>query len=70
MATLNQRIERLERLVNELLFKIDKISKDTIQKENKPYSKVSPLDKLGNLDGIWVKGTWRNFAIYKDEPGE
>ena len=58
MATLIQRIEELERLVKEIIYALGEISKEINQKQNKPYSKVSPSDKLSNLDGIWIKGTF------------
>ncbi len=67
MPTLNERIKQLEILVDALRAKIRDLSKNTEEKDIKPYSEVAPPSKLDNIDGIWVKGTWRNFAIYKDE---
>ncbi len=67
MPTLNERIKQLESLVSALQAKIRDLSKNTEEKDLKPYSEVSPPTKLDNMDGIWINGTWRNFAIYKDE---
>lgn len=67
MPTLNERIKQLEILVDVLRAKIRDLSKNTEEKDIKPYSEVSHSEKLDNMDGIWIKGTWRNYAIYKDE---
>ena len=65
--TLNERIEQLERLVIELRQKLKDLSKNTEEADIKPYSEVAPPTKLDNMDGVWINGIWRNFAIYKDE---
>ena len=65
--TLNERIRNLENMVNVLLSKIRDLSRNTESKDAKPYSEVSHSLKLDNMDGVWINGMWRNYAIYKDE---
>ena len=31
---------------------------------------VALTSKANAQDGIWINGTWRNYAIYKDEEEE
>ncbi len=54
--TLNERIEKLENLVNILRAKIRDLSKNTEEKDTKPYSEVSPPSKLDNMDVNFIKG--------------
>lgn len=65
--TLNERIRQLEDSVKILLSKIKDLSQNLENKDTKPYSEVSSPVKLDNMDGVWVNGIWRNYAIYKDE---
>lgn len=65
--TLNERIRELEEAVKILISKINDLSQNIENKDTKPYSEVSLSTKLDNMDGIWINGIWRNFAIYKDE---
>jgi len=68
--TLNERIQQLEEMVKLLISKINDLSQNIENKDTKPYSEVSFPTKLDNMDGIWINGYWRNFAIYKDESEE
>ena len=65
--TLNKRIRELEEAVKILISKINDLSQNIENKDTKPYSEVSLSTKLDNMDGIWINGIWRIFAIYKDE---
>lgn len=65
--TLNERIRQLESSIIELRAKIRDLSRNTEDTDPTPYSEVSHSAKLDNMDGIWINGIWRNFAIYKDE---
>ncbi len=56
--TLNERIEKLENLVEVLRAKIRDLSKNTEEKDIKPYSEVAHSEKLDNMDGTFIKGIW------------
>lgn len=69
MASLNQRIQKLENRIKELEAIIFDMTKNSEEKQNKPYSKIKRQSILGNMDLVYDGDTdlWKTYAVYKDD---